>query len=280
MIERQTDYSEYLTFEIFADAPRLVHAVFTRRRGFSAPPFAGLNASAVTGDDLEVVRRNKAEIVAALGLPLVASMPVHGGEATVIERQQGDSGTGWPERLQSRLRTIHADAMISDDAGFALCWAYGDCAPILFYDPQHTAFALVHAGWRGTAAAVVPHALAALRERFGTLPGDVLAGVGPAIGSCCYEVDEEVRQTFARDALVYETAVFEERPAEHGVKHSGLYLNVVASNVGQLLASGVSERHIETSGYCTGCRTDMFYSHRREPYPSGRFAVGIGLREA
>jgi copper oxidase (laccase) domain-containing protein len=41
----------------------------------------------------------------------------------------------------------------------------------------------------------------------------------------------------------------------------------------------VAEHHIETSGFCTGCRTDLFYSHRREPYPSGRFAVGIGLRE-
>jgi purine-nucleoside/S-methyl-5'-thioadenosine phosphorylase / adenosine deaminase len=280
VIERRTEHTEYLTFELFNDAPHLSHAIFTRRRGFSASPFAGLNASAVTGDDLEVVRRNKAEIVAALGLPLVATMPVHGGEASVVERQRGDDGDGWHDRLQGRLRTIHADAMISDDAGFALCWAYGDCAPILLYDPIHAAFALVHAGWRGTAAGVVPHAIIAMSERYGTRPSDLLAGVGPAIGSCCYEVDEQVREAFARDPLVRESAIFEERPGERGVKHSGLYLDVAASNVLQLLASGVTEEHIETSGFCTGCRTDLFYSHRREPYPSGRFAVGIGLREA
>jgi polyphenol oxidase len=280
VVERRTEHTEYLTFELFNDAPRLSHAVFTRRFGFSSSPFAGLNASAVTGDDLDVVRRNKAEIVAALGLPLVATMPVHGGEATVVERQPGEEGESWQDRLQGRLRTIRADAMISDEAGFALCWAYGDCAPILFYDPIHTAFALVHAGWRGTAAGVVPTAIAAMRLRYGTRPSDLLAGVGPAIGSCCYEVDEQVREAFARDPLVRAAAVFEERPAECGAKHSGLYLDVAASNVRQLLASGVAEEHIETSGYCTGCRTDLFYSHRREPYPSGRFAVGIGLREA
>ncbi len=280
VIERETAHSEYLTFEILADAPRLSHAVFTRRRGFSGPPFAGLNASAVTGDDLDTVRRNKAEIVAALGLPLVATLPVHGSDVAVIERDRADDSAGWPERLQGRLRTIHADAMISDDAGFALCWAYGDCAPILFYDPPHGAYALVHAGWRGTAAGVIPQALAAMRQRFGTRPAEVLAGVGPAIGSCCYEVDDQVREAFARDALVRETAVFETRPKDRGAKGSGLYLDIAASNLGQLVASGLSESHIEVSGYCTGCHTDLFFSHRIEPYPSGRFAVGIGLREA
>jgi YfiH family protein len=280
VIERHTDHCEYLTFEILAEVPRLTHAVFTRRRGFSAPPFAGLNASSVTGDDLEIVRRNKAEIVAALGLPLVAANPVHGGEATVVERQARDHGDGWHERLQGRLREIGADAMVSDAAGFALCWAFGDCAPIIVVDPRRGAFALVHAGWRGTAAGVVPRALAAMRARYGTRAADVLAGVGPAIGACCYEVDERVRAAFARDPLVRDAAVFEERPDERGVKQSGVYLDVAASNVRQLLTSGVAEHHIETSGYCTGCRTDLFYSNRREPPPSGRFAVGVGLREA
>lgn len=280
MIERRTEHTDYLVFELLAEVPHLSHAVFTRRRGFSAPPFAGLNASSVTGDDLEVVRRNKAEIVAALGLPLVATMPVHGGDSAVVERGPGERGDGWPETLQARLRQIKSDAMLSDDAGFALCWAYGDCAPILFYDPAHRAFALVHAGWRGTAAAVAPRALAAMRARYGSRPGDVLVGMGPAIGACCYEVDEQVQEAFARDPLAREAAVFVERPAEMGMKGTGLYLDVAASNVGQLLASGIAEAHLETSGYCTGCRTDLFYSHRREPWPSGRFAVGIGLREA
>jgi YfiH family protein len=280
VIEQRTEHTDYLVFELLAEVPRLSHAVFTRRRGFSAPPFAGLNASSVTGDDLEVVRRNKAAIVTALGLPLVAVNPVHGGDAAVVERVPGERGDGWAGAMQTRLRSIRADAMLSDDAGFALCWAYGDCAPILFYDPAHRAFALVHAGWRGTAVAVAPRALAAMGARYGTRPGDVLVGVGPAISACCYEVDEQVQEAFARDPLAHETVVFAERSAETGVKGTGLYLDVAASNVGQLLASGIAEEHLEISGYCTGCHTDLFYSHRREPWPSGRFAVGIGLRVA
>lgn len=279
MIERQTEHTEYLLFEHLAVVPQLSHAVFTRRRGFSAPPFTGLNASAVTGDDLAVVQRNKAEIVATLGLPLVATKPVHGGDSAVVERERTERGPDWLERMRARLRVIEADGMISDEAGFALCWAYGDCTPILFYDPTHRAFGMVHAGWRGTAAAAAPRAIAAMGEHYGTRVEDLLVGVGPAIGSCCYEVGQEVWDAFQREPLARETAVFEPREPS-SAKPSGLCLDVGASNVGQLLAAGVREDHLEVSGLCTGCRTDLFFSHRKEPWPSGRFAVGIGLHDA
>lgn len=279
MIERQTEHTEFLLFEHLAGVPGLSHAIFTRRRGFSVPPFAGLNASSVTGDDLAVVQRNKGEIVAALGLPLVATKPVHGGDAAVVEREPDEHGEGWLDRMRARLRVIEADAMVSDDGGFALCWAYGDCTPILLYDPAHRAFGMVHAGWRGTAAAAAPRAIAMMRVRYNTRAQDLLVGVGPAIGSCCYEVGQEVWEAFQREPLARETGVFERREP-FSARHSGLYLDVAASNVRQLLAAGIREDHLETSGMCTGCRTDLFYSHRKEPWPSGRFAVGIGLRAA
>jgi len=273
VIERQREHSAYLLFEHLAAVPGLTHAVFTRLRGFSAPPFAGLNASSVTGDDLATVRRNKAEITATLSLPLVGAKPVHGGAWTVVERQPDERGATGVEHLYTRLRDVEADAMLSNQSGFALCWAYGDCAPILLYDPQHRAFALLHAGWRGTAALVSARAIAGMTARYGTRPAELLAGVGPAIGSCCYEIGTQVREAFAREPLAHETAVFAERD-------DSLYLDVAASNVQQLLAAGVQAGHIETSGYCTGCRRDLFYSHRREPWPSGRHAVAIGLRHA
>jgi polyphenol oxidase len=280
VIERQAEHSEYLQFEQLAEIPGLVHAVFTRLRGFSAAPFAGLNASSVTGDDPMVVARNKAEIISTLGLPLVATKPVHGGAVAIIGRETAaERSEKWLEPMQGRLRTTEADAMVSNEAGFALCWAYGDCAPILLYDPEHTALALIHAGWRGTAAGVVPNTVAAMIARFNSRPGALLAGIGPAIGACCYEVGPEVQDTFAGNPLAWECARFVARePRVDSVKSSGVYLDVAASNYQQLLASGILAEHINDSGYCTGCRTDLFYSHRREPWPSGRFAVAVGLK--
>lgn len=283
MIERHTEHTSYLLFEHLATVPGLVHAVFTRRRGFSSPPFAGLNASFTTGDDPAIVRQNKAAIVAALDLPLLGAKPVHGNAVVTVERtdlaDQDDDPIGAVERLQGRLRLTEADAMLSDTSGFALCWAFGDCAPILLYDPPHRAFALVHAGWRGTAGAIAPRAISAMTRRYGTRPANLLVGVGPTIGSCCYEVNERVRERFAADSLAWETARFVEREPDAGGQGTGLYLDIPASNYQQLLAAGVAPEHIEMSGYCTGCRTDLFFSHRREPWPSGRFAVAIGLRD-
>jgi polyphenol oxidase len=275
VIERQEEHCEYLQFERLAEIPGLVHAVFTRRRGFSAPPFAGLNASSVTGDDLVAVRRNKAEIVAALGLPLVATRPVHGAAVAVVERESAaEQSADWWEPLQARLRHIEADAMMSDQAGFAFCWAYGDCAPILLFDPEHGAFALLHAGWRGTATEVVPAAVAGMAERYGSRPAALLAGIGPAIGACCYEVNESVEQAFAAHPLALECARFARRDVGG---RAAVFLDIAASNYHQLLAVGIHADHIDDSGYCTGCRTDVFYSNRREPKPNGRFAVAIGL---
>lgn len=279
MIERHTDHSEYLQFEHLAHIPSLAHAVFTRRRGFSSGRFAGLNASFTTGDDTAVVRRNKATIIETVGLPLVGAKPVHGARVTIVVRADlDDGGPSATERLQSRLRHVEADAMMSDVAGFAFCWAYGDCAPILLYDPRHRALAMVHAGWRGTAAAIGPRTVRAMTERYGTDPRELLAGIGPAIGSCCYEVSEQVRESFAAEPLAWETARFEYRPEAASERGPGIFLDVAASNHEQLLAAGVLPEHLEDSGYCTGCRTDLFYSNRREPSPSGRFAVAIGLR--
>lgn len=282
MIERHTEHCEYLQFTLLAAVPSLVHAVFTRRRGFSSGQFAGLNASFTTGDDAAVVRRNKAAIIEAVGLPLVGARPVHGADVTIIERGdlEGDrSSASAIDQLQTRLRHVQADAMLTDAPGFALCWAYGDCAPILLYDPSHRALAMAHAGWRGTAAGIVQRTVRAMVGRYGSRPEDLLAGVGPAIGSCCYEVSEQVREAFAADPLVWETSRFEHRPEAAGDHGTGLFLDIAASNYAQLLAVGIAPEHIEQSGHCTGCRTDLFFSNRREARPSGRFAVAIGLRQ-
>ena len=283
MIERRTAACEYLQFAHLAGVPGLTHAIFTRRGGFSAAPYAGLNLSYTTGDDPATVRRNRAVVVAALDMPLVGARPVHGASVVVIERvlagddtAEGD-GAPWQERLQRRLRLIEADAMLTDVPDMALCWAFGDCAPILLFDPVHHALALVHAGWRGTAQAIVPHAIAAMRQRYGTRTETLLAGLGPAIGACCYEVSDAVRVAFARTPLARTCAVFAERASADG--GSGLYLDITASNRRQLLAAGVLPAHLQESGYCTGCRPDLFYSNRREPKPSGRFAAAIGLRD-
>jgi len=286
VIERRAEHCDYFEFEGLGAVPRVVHGVFTRRGGFSAPPYDGLNLSITTGDDPASVRRNREAVAAALGLPLLSARPVHGADVVVIDAdfaggrlRAGEDGAAQVERLRERLRHIHADAMLTDVPGLALSWAYGDCAPILLADPRSGAVGLVHAGWRGAAGAVVVRAVEAMSARFGARPGDLRAAVGPAIGACCYAVNDAVRAAFAAHAVAATTACFVER-ADGEAGGARLSLDVAATSERQLLAAGVPAANIETSGYCTGCSPDLFYSNRRGPRHGGRFGVAIGLREA
>jgi polyphenol oxidase len=260
--------------------PRVAHGVFTRRRGFSGSPYAGLNGSVTTGDDVEAVLRNRHAVAEAVGLPLIWAKPVHGTDAVFVDRAFAEGApddAASTKRLHERLRVIEADAMVTDVPGLALCWSFGDCAPVLLYDPRHEVVALVHSGWRGAAGGILPRTIAAMSERYGTQPAELIAGIGPAIGACCYEVDDNVIAAFQADPLVWETAILEERALD-GETEPRHFLDVRRSTYNQALAAGVRPERLEDSDICTGCRTDLFFSHRREPWPSGRFMVAIGLR--
>lgn len=272
MIERQGDQCVYLLYEHLSEVADLRHGVFTRKGGHSAPPFAGLNVATTTGDNPESARRNQAVVAQTVGLPLVSARIVHGNTVCVVERASADEPI---ERMRARLRATPADAMITAEPGLGLFWGFGDCAPILLYDPCQRVLALAHGGWRGAAGAIGPRTVAVMAERFGSRPADVLAGVGPAIQACCYRVDEHVRQTFAAEPLAHENAVFVERADAEGA--SALYLDVTASNACQLLAAGIRPEHLEVAPFCTGCEEELFYSHRMRPHADGRFGVVIGL---
>jgi YfiH family protein len=284
VIERRAERCEYLQFEGLRAWPEVTHAVFTRRGGYSAAPYDGLNLSISTGDDLGVVRRNRQVVSDTLGMPLVSAFPTHGAAVAVLDQEMAIEaryhGDDWPKRLQERMRRIHADAMLTGVSGVALFWAYGDCAPVLVYDARQRVIGLVHAGWRGTAQAITTRTIVAMQERFGSRLNDIYAAVGPAIGACCYEVNDAVRQSFAAEPLAQEAAVFAERASSVDPDDTRLYLDVGASNERQLLLAGLAPDHIETSGYCTGCEADLFYSNRRGPRHGGRFGVAIGLRES
>jgi YfiH family protein len=280
VIECHEGACEFLRFARLSQEAPLVHAVFTRRGGVSAPPFDTLNGGSSVGDDPEAVRRNQARMVEVMGLPLVAVRPVHGGMVVEVRPEDGrvvsDSAAFAEWRLC--LRTVEADAMLSDTPGFGLLWSFADCVPVLLYDPRHHAIALAHAGWRGTAQAVAMRTVRTMCERFGSRPDDLLAGLGPAVGSCCYRISEEVRTHFLADREALATASFVERGDERpGNAGPGLYLDLWESNRQQLLAAGLAPDRIELAGICTGCRTDLFYSHRMEHGRTGRFGVAIGL---
>ena len=111
---------------------------------------------------------------------LVASRQVHGANVSHVGAR--DRGRGARSPADAILAT---DALVTDVPGVPLLACVADCAPILLHDPVRGAIGLVHAGWRGTVADVAGATIRAMAGRYGTIPADLVAGIGPAIGPCC-----------------------------------------------------------------------------------------------
>jgi len=255
----------YLQFEHLGACPELVHGIFTRLGGRSIAPFTGLNTSISMGDDYRAVMENRRLVAAALDIDeahFATARQIHGRDVCIVT-------VDW----QRNKWSPQADILMTTDSGYHLVMAFADCTPLLFYDPQHRVVALSHAGWRGTAQGVALHTVRTLAERFGSDPADLLVGIGPAIGACCYEVGNDVYEQFQDDPEVAATAVFTE-PLPHD-RHR--HLDLWESNRRQLTCAGVPEAQIEVAGICTACHTDLFFSHRRERGRTGRFPAIIGL---
>jgi YfiH family protein len=160
-------------------------------------------------------------------------------------------------------RQCEGDALVTDDKGRCIGVRTADCVPILLLDVGRHAVAAVHAGWRGTASAIVARAVEKMGLDFGTLPQDVHAAFGPCIRECCYEVGPEVAVKFS--------ALFPEWPPVEGKQN----LDLAEGNRRHLLAGGVPAEQIFDSGLCTACLTEHFFSYRREPQNPGRMISAI-----
>jgi YfiH family protein len=188
----------------------------------------------------------------------------------------------WPQPLAT-VRQIHSvdvveanepgdhgpgDALVTGAAGLWVAVKTADCVPILLADPEQRVVAAVHAGWRGSAEAIVIRTLEYMVGEFGTKPDSLCAAIGPAIGVCCYEVGPEVLDRFRR--------WFPETGLGGKLTAKG-HLDLHEANERQLRSMGV--RRIERTPYCTYCDPVRFHSFRRDPEKAGRMWSAIRVVE-
>lgn len=274
MIEVQHEARLSFQFEHFSPYPALIHGVFSRQGGLSEAPFASLNTGLSVGDDRQRVFANRTLLAQMLGYPdwpIATCWIVHGNE--VIE-----AGAEWKldhDELRDPGFRRRGDALMTQEPGLFLLISFADCLPILYFDPVHQVVALTHAGWRGTAGGIAMQTVKALASRYGSRPADLLVGLAPSIGPCCYEVGADVLEEMERLPEVAASASILPHSAGRDARWM---LDLKETNRRQLLAAGVLPEQIEIMPICTACRTDLFYSHRQEQGKTGRFAVLVGIR--
>jgi YfiH family protein len=168
---------------------------------------------------------------------------IHSSVPLVADRRAGCVGEG--------------DALLTHEAGVTVSVRTADCLPLLLADTANRAIAAVHAGWRGTYAHIVKQTIGRMQAEFGTQAANIVAAIGPGIGSCCYEVGEDVARLF-------------------GMEGAGR-LDLASENISQLVAAGVPRDRIGVSGRCTFCDPVQFYSWRRDHDRAGRMISFIRI---
>jgi polyphenol oxidase len=208
-------------------------------------------------------RRRFQLAVACHEMNLITARQVHSAEVVAI-RDRCVTGLTHPEEC---------DALITDVPGVLLGVQTADCVPILIADVKRSAIAAIHAGWRGTRARIVEKTIWKMRAELGTHTEDCLVAMGPAACACCYEVGQEVIDQFLLEFEYAKSLISHHKPTGKA------NLDVLKCNLLQLLDAGVSESNVFTSGFCTLCRNDLFFSHRLEKdRGAGRMMSVIGVR--
>ncbi|HSD09680.1 MAG TPA: polyphenol oxidase family protein [Candidatus Binatia bacterium] len=148
------------------------------------------------------------------------------------------------------------DGLVTDRPATLVGVWTADCVPVHLIVPGSRIAAALHCGWRGGAAGMIPAALELLERRWNVRPREIEAALGPAIDDCCYEVGEEVRSAFmARAGSELGGVGFRTRGHR-------LYMDLRAFLAAEFESFGVA--YVARFGPCTGCRTDLLYSHRKE----------------
>jgi YfiH family protein len=238
----------------------------TRAGGVSPFPEDDLNLAGFDEDTAENIYENRRRFTALLegDWSLAACWQVHGANVRTVRDvlETGAGVAGEDERC---------DALTTNVPRVLLGVKTADCVPIVLGDVRTGACAAVHAGWRGTSAGIVGRALERMNEEYRTRAADVVAAIGPAALACCYEVGSEVVEIFTARFASDAAALFTPTREGHAL------VDLHEANRRQLTGAGVAAANVHAAPLCTMCRTDLFFSYRREKFTRGRTGRLLGV---
>lgn len=229
-----------------------VLAVFSRRQDG--------NMSLCSGDTRDALA-NREKFLSGIGIDyrdLICAKQEHGKNIEYITEANKGSGA-----LEYDSSVAATDGFVTDEKNVPIAVLTADCLPIFVYDPKKPAIAILHAGWRSTEKNISGEGAMAMQERFGSAPEDLLVGFGPAIRSCCLEVEKDFKSNFPYGLINRDGCIF---------------MDIALINRKQLLGCGVKDENISDPKLCTFSKNKDFFSFRKEAQAAGRMISVLMLR--
>ena len=231
------------------------HAFTTRFGGVSGGEFATLNLGSNRGDDPEAVRENYRRVCALFGADengACVTNQVHKNDVRVV--------TGADRHICLGPVPYEADGLVTAEKGLPIFCFTADCVPVLLWDREGRAIGAVHCGWRSSVGDILNSALEAMGS-LGAEPSAIRAAIGPAIGSCCFETDNDVPEAITAWLKGDTEGLFTKRA------DGKTLVDLRGANARRLMQLGVPAENIDVSDECTFCSHDKYWSHR---YTRGR----------
>lgn len=259
----------YFTFPDFDEYDNeIVHAFSSREGGVSTGYFSSMNLGIKTKDSRENILENYRLFTEAIGVDMnnvVIGNLNHGNNVRVVTKE--DAGKG----LLRPFSYVDVDALVTNEPNLVLTITCADCVPVFLYDPVKKAVGIAHSGWKGTALEIAGKTVEKMVSEYGCDPKDIIAGIGPCIGMCCYEVSQDVYEEFLEFDYLDDAWYFEKEDGKYDLDLSRIIF-------GTLAYAGILPEHISISGLCTCCNNDILFSHRAQKGKRGTMAGMIMIK--
>jgi len=204
---------------------------------------------------------------------LLKNLNINSKEIFLVKQVHGDRVFVLDDPLKSvdQVEQEEADALITRLTEKPIAVLTADCVPVILYDPEQHVVGVVHAGRKGTQMRIVSNIISILSSTYGCRSKDVVMALGPAIGGCCYEVEDSCIAPFREQYQGWEEFVT--------VNSRNRYmLDLLKANEADAMEAGLSKENIHQSRECTSCNNDRWFSYRREG-TAGRILSLAMLRE-
>lgn len=241
------------------------HAFTTRYGGVSRGGFSSLNLGSNRGDEPEAVRENYRRVCRLMGVGIdgmAVTRQVHGNRVRIV--------TEADRHVCMSSVPYEADGIVTNVKGLPIMCMVADCVPVLLWDGVHSVAGAIHCGWRSSVTDILKNTLEQMAS-LGAESGCICAAIGPSIGRCCFETDDDVPAAIEAYLSGDTEGLFDRRP------DGKTMVDLRQANARRLLQLGLLPRNIDISDECTMCSHDKYWSHRYEKGQRGSQAAVIAL---